>query len=316
MSRATARLLAILALLTLAIPIVGHTTVDAANPPRFLTLPFDHPERMRIQQGFYWTGAGHDKYHGGIDYIQGTLDRSRTWKSFPVYAAADGLACSQVETTQKGCIGGTGNRVLIEHTVDGKKYRTYYGHLRSISTRIPRGDKTVKVKRGELLGYAGYSGDPCCVIHLHFQLMDDHWKTVDPYGINGQRDKYPDPAGTNGIRNGRKSFWANDPPVPPSSFQDAPTKVIASPRPTRRPDRTPKPERTARPERTPRPTPTPRPERTARPTPSPTTPPEPSATPPPSMDPVVVGSVDRLVALARYLADWFSILVRGAAPGG
>ncbi len=97
------------------------------------------PSTKKIQEGFYWTGCCHVPCHGGIDYIQGTLDRSATWKSFPVYAAASGMACSQVASTQKGCIPGVGNRVLIKTKVNGKVFYHYYGHFRSMVSRIPQG---------------------------------------------------------------------------------------------------------------------------------------------------------------------------------
>lgn len=283
MARLPRLLVAFVTMLVLASgSLIPITPTTAASPvPRFLTLPFKVTPRMHIQQAQIWQGPPQDgKVHGGIDYINGRLDRSRTWRTFPVYAAASGYACANL-TDRKGCIEGNGNRVLITHTVKGRTYRTYYGHLEAISKRIPLGGKrTVFVRRGELIGYAGYSGDPCCVRHLHFQLFDPSWRTVDPYGIDGVRGEYPDPAGGNRIRNGRRSYWISDPPTPPGSFISRPVVRIPypakDPEPTRparpKPDRTPrpKPQRTPRPERTPRPQRTPRPERTPRPTAVPT----------------------------------------------
>ncbi len=200
--------------LCLLLGVLGTVSAEpaAAASHKFLTLPFHGPGSKVIQQGFYWTGCCHAAYHGGIDYIKGTRDRSATWKSFPVYAAADGMACSQLASTQKGCMPGVGNRVLIKHKVAGAVFYTYYGHLKWIVSRIPRGGAKVHVRRGDLLGYAGHSGDPCCVIHLHLQLLDGAWKTIDPYGIYGTRSQYPDPAGLNGKHVGRPSYWLSDPP--------------------------------------------------------------------------------------------------------
>jgi len=194
-----------------AVVVAPAVPVDAASH-RFLTLPFRDPEDKQIQQGMYWTGCCHPAYHGGTDYIQGTLDESSTWRSFPVYAAADGMACSQLASTQKGCISGNGNRVLIKHRVHGVVFYTYYGHLRSIVSRIPIGGARVPVKRGQLLGWSGHTGDPCCVVHLHFQLLTADWRTIDPYGINSTREAYPDPAGLNGLHVGSPSYWLSDPP--------------------------------------------------------------------------------------------------------
>jgi len=206
-----------LLVLCVALASVGAVAVAPAAPAdaashRFLTLPFHQASTKRIQEGFYWTGCCHPAYHGGIDYIEGSLDRSSTWQSFPVYAAADGMACSQLANTQKGCIPGVGNRVLIKSRVNGQVFYTYYGHFRSIVSTIPRGGARVHVRRGDLLGYSGHSGDPCCVVHLHFQLMTGDWKTIDPYGIYGQRSQYPDPAARNGKHVGSPSYWLSDPP--------------------------------------------------------------------------------------------------------
>jgi murein DD-endopeptidase MepM/ murein hydrolase activator NlpD len=306
----TPRLLVALAslLVVASASLMPTAPIVAAGPvPRFLTLPFRVTPRMHIQQGQVWQGPPQDgKVHGGIDYISGRLDRSRTWRTFPVYAAAAGYACANL-TDRKGCIVGNGNRVLITHTVKGRSYRTYYGHLEAIARRIPLGGKrTVFVKRGELIGYAGYSGDPCCVRHLHFQLFDPDWDTVDPYGIDGVRGEYPDPAGGDRIRNGRRSYWVSDPPAPPRSFISRPVVRIPypskDPEPTRparpTPDRTPRP----RPERTSRPRPerTRRPERTPRPTPRPTATPTrvPNLRPAPS-----------LVAAARGALEWWAAVI-------
>jgi len=211
------RVVRTLLVLAIACMTVGAVVVAPAAPAeaashRFLMLPFHSASTKKIQEGFMWTGCCHVPIHGGIDYIQGTLDRSVTWRSFPVYAAASGMACSQVFSSQKGCISGVGNRVLIKTKVAGKVYYHYYGHFRAIVSRIPRGGAKVHVNRGDLLGYSGHSGDPCCVIHLHFQLMTGDWKTIDPYGLYSTRGNYPNPAGTNGKHAGSSSYWLSDPP--------------------------------------------------------------------------------------------------------
>ena len=211
------RVVRTLLVLSVAMMSVGAVVVAPAVPVeavsyKFLTLPFHAAATKRIEQGFYWAGCCHARYHGGIDYIEGKLDRSATWKSFPVYAAAGGMACAQVASRQKGCISGVGNRVLIRTKVNGKVFYHYYGHFRTMVSRIPRGGARVHVNRGDLLGYSGYSGDPCCVTHLHFQLMTADWKTIDPYGIYGTRSQYPNPARTNGRRNGSPSYWLGNPP--------------------------------------------------------------------------------------------------------
>src|SRR3989344_3984171 len=66
--------------------------VEEPTPPRhFLELPFRPNIGTQIQQGWYYTGG---REHKGLDYIAGELDRSATWESFEVLAAADGKACA------------------------------------------------------------------------------------------------------------------------------------------------------------------------------------------------------------------------------
>lgn len=188
----------------------------SSGTPKFLTLPFPIAAGMRIQQAWLWTGGGHAALHRGVDYIHGRIDQAATWKSFPVIAAADGKACAQLDG-KHGCVEGIGNRVFIKHRVDGKVFYTYYGHLRWIDPAIPRGslDDTITVKRGQLLGYAGHSGDPPGVIHLHFELRNRHRYHRDPYDLYGTRDAYPDPAGRNHKQPGANHYWLTDPPAPP-----------------------------------------------------------------------------------------------------
>lgn len=295
------------------------TTVAARRTPHFLSLPFKATKGMHIQQANIWLGAPTPgRVHGGIDYINGTPDRPRTWRTFPVYAAAAGYACANL-TGRKGCIEGIGNRVLITHTVNGRTYRTYYGHLEAISTRIPLGGKrTVYVRRGELLGYAGYSGDPCCVRHLHFQLFDPNWRTVDPYGIDGTRGEYPNPQGTNGIHNGRRSYWISDPPTEPGRFiTDRRVREIPYPgqKPSRhgsrKPRRTPRPSQTQRAERTPGPARTRRPEATPRPSVAPTPTPTPSQAPPRPGPSLVATTTSVLVWWTRVVTQMLSALRGG-----
>ena len=70
----------------------------------------------------------------------------------------------------------------------GKKYRSDDGHLRRHLQVDPhrRQDRVGQAWRAA--GYSGYSDDPRCVTHLHFQLFDPRWRTVDPYGIYSAPD--------------------------------------------------------------------------------------------------------------------------------
>lgn len=149
---------------------------------------------MNLQQGWVYTAPlppgckGDSTLHCGIDYIEGTIDNSPTWQHFPVVAAADGEACGN-------CVDGPGNKVYIKHTVNGKAWYTYYGHLDWIAPWIPIGSRTntVHVTRGSQIGTAGDRGTNSGWVHLHFGFTDGTacgkafcWS--DPYDLRAKRD--------------------------------------------------------------------------------------------------------------------------------
>lgn len=203
--------------------------------PRFLTLPFRSTAGMRIEQGWLWVGSGHEPLHGGVDYIRGQVHKASTWKSFPVIAAASGRACAGLDGQPSCGFTGVGNRVVMRHRLNGHWWYTYYGHLRTIDPSIPLNRRSdAKLMRGTFLGAAGYSGDPCCVIHLHFSVFDASYVEWDPYGLYARRGRYPDPAGKNGLRNGPDALWKSDPPrVPPSRSGSAARALVAPSRAAR-----------------------------------------------------------------------------------
>ncbi len=184
--------------------------------PHFLTLPFPSDPAMKIQQG--WTSAFEPNHHA-IDYIKGTLDESRDWQSFPVLAAADGdAACGALASDRSSkCVKGEGNRVLITHHVNGQKYYTYYGHLKSIASKILIGnrDTPITIHRGQVIGTAGDTGTNPGWVHLHFGLTTPNFGWIGPYDISSTRNKYPDPNGTDGLRSGSNNYWTTNPPSSP-----------------------------------------------------------------------------------------------------
>jgi murein DD-endopeptidase MepM/ murein hydrolase activator NlpD len=151
----------------------------------FLTLPFEAGSNMSMLSGWYYSSSG--GLHNGIDYINGNSNGPRGWGTFPVIAAADGLACGNCSSRQ-------GNAVWIQHKVNGATFYTYYGHLASISSDIPVGSqsRTVAVKRGQFLGWAGDTGSRGA-LHLHFALYNASSRALDPYGIHKLRQHYPKP---------------------------------------------------------------------------------------------------------------------------
>lgn len=160
--------------------------VAAVAPAPFLSLPFTPNANMSILSGWYYSSSG--GFHGGIDYIKGNVNSLSTWATFPVIASADGEACGN-------CSGRQGNAVWVKHNVGGATYYTYYGHLASIASGIPIGSqsRTVKVKRGQLLGMAGDTGAGHGILHLHFALYNASSQPLDPYSIGKLRQYYPTP---------------------------------------------------------------------------------------------------------------------------
>jgi murein DD-endopeptidase MepM/ murein hydrolase activator NlpD len=114
--------------------------------------PVSDKDLTRIASGF---GTRIDpvykvpKFHAGLDFAApiGT----------PIYATADGVVTDAGYNE-----GGYGNRVVINH---GFGYETLYGHMYRIKAK--RGQK---VKRGEVIGYAGSTGKstgPHCHYEVH-----------------------------------------------------------------------------------------------------------------------------------------------------
>lgn len=108
--------------------------------------------------------AGNKGVHGGIDV------RHNGYPNQDVYAVADGkviktytkCSCSSVSD----CGNTYGNYVFVEHTVNGVKYQSRYGHLLYGSITVSVGDT---VKAGQKLGCMGNSGNSYGE-HLHFEI--------------------------------------------------------------------------------------------------------------------------------------------------
>jgi murein DD-endopeptidase MepM/ murein hydrolase activator NlpD len=164
----------------------------------FLTLPFQAGARMSVLSGWYYSGGG--GFHGGIDFINGSVNNISGWETFPVIAAADGEACGN-------CTSRQGNAVWVKHNINGATYYTYYGHLASIAKGIPLGSQssTVYVKRGQVVGMAGDTGARG-ILHLHFALYNANSTPMDPYGIGKLRQYYPQPGDS---KPGRGWFLGN-----------------------------------------------------------------------------------------------------------
>jgi hypothetical protein len=199
---------------------------------------------MALLQGWFYDSGG---LQSGIDYFRyhnaETITRTNPFSRFPVVAAADGEACGQLDdavtahlthtTTATRCVRGYGHRVFVRHSVRGKTYYTYYGHLDTIADTIPLGDRTrtAHVKRGEFLGFAGNTGTNGGTIHLHFGLLslEDGW--IDPYDIRKTHEFYPDPNSQNGLHSGLNDYWQTNPPTYASDVLWPPEGQVLSPVP-------------------------------------------------------------------------------------
>ena len=96
------------------------------------------------------------KFHSGVDFS--------TKMNAEVYATGDGVV--DIDKTQ----WGYGKMVTIDH---GYGYKSMYAHLNRFAVR-----KGQKVKRGQLIGYAGSTGKSTG-IHLHYELRKDD-VPIDP----------------------------------------------------------------------------------------------------------------------------------------
>ena len=94
--------------------------------------------------------SGREEFHRGIDLsiTQGT----------PVLATADGIV------SFSGWNGGGGNVIVVEH---GHGYSTYYAHNQRNAVQVGQ-----RVKRSELIGYAGATGS-ATGSHVHYEI----WKS-------------------------------------------------------------------------------------------------------------------------------------------
>ena len=111
--------------------------------------------------------TGIKDFHSGIDIS--------TNPGTPVKATADGII------TFAGWNGGSGNLVAIEH---GHGFSTFYAHNRSITVRVGQ-----KVKRGEVISYAGSTGNSTGP-HVHYEIWKNG-KAINPYEFLGGHNVFP-----------------------------------------------------------------------------------------------------------------------------
>lgn len=126
-----------------------------------LDYPVADPVRIAQRFGVNTTGVA-DFYtrfglpaHEGIDFGGDERD--------PIFAAADGVILA---LTKEDGVHAYGNHIRITHLTERHEYTSVYAHLIGFVSTLKVGQK---VRRGELIGYLGCSGN-CFGDHLHFAL--------------------------------------------------------------------------------------------------------------------------------------------------
>jgi murein DD-endopeptidase MepM/ murein hydrolase activator NlpD len=92
----------------------------------------------------------------------------------PIYTAASGTVVAA------GPASGFGNWVVIDHTIDGKKYSMVYGHMPASSITVKQGDTVTMGQQIASVGTEGKSTGP----HLHWEIWEggrfDGGQPIDP----------------------------------------------------------------------------------------------------------------------------------------
>ena len=100
--------------------------------------------------------TGARDFHSGMDIAADP--------GLPVKATADGIV------SYAGWSGGSGNLVALEH---GFGFSTFFAHNRLVAVNVGQ-----KVKRGDILGYVGSTGNSTGP-HLHYEVWKEG-KALDP----------------------------------------------------------------------------------------------------------------------------------------
>ena len=111
---------------------------------------------------------GECRSHAGVDIGAAT--------GTPVYSISDG----KVVFAEYGWNGGYGNKIVVQHYINGQNYTSLYGHLSGINVNV--GDIVTK---DSVIGFVGNTGNSYGS-HLHLNLClglnscISRWQTTDP----------------------------------------------------------------------------------------------------------------------------------------
>lgn len=187
---------------------------SSVNSRAFLKMPMPRDEDAKTVQGWKYNALIRGTFnHRGSDFILGSdMHDADTWRTFPVLAAADGVACVGSYVDE---IHGKGNFVEILHP---NSYRTKYLHNDPESllwTDFPDcegvEDTWMPIRQGQKLSEASDYASDEGLVHLHFEVLDPLGNKVDPFDLYTTRDSYPDPSFRNGKLCGKNTLWVNCP---------------------------------------------------------------------------------------------------------
>ncbi|MCF2706641.1 M23 family metallopeptidase [Arcanobacterium haemolyticum] len=100
--------------------------------------------------------SGGTSFHAGEDFAAAL--------NTPIYAIADGVVVHAGE----GIEGRSNNLIIVEHTIEGHTYQSWYIHMYDDGVLVKAGDK---VKAGQQIGKVGSNGNSTGP-HLHLEIHD------------------------------------------------------------------------------------------------------------------------------------------------
>ena len=128
-----------------------------------------------LQSGYMTSTWYSDDFYDGTCRSHAGVDIGAS-EGTPVYSISDG----KVVYAEWGWNGGYGNKVVIQHYINGQNYTSLYGHVSSINVNV--GDIVTK---DSVIGFVGNTGNSYGA-HLHLNLCVgltscvSRWETTDP----------------------------------------------------------------------------------------------------------------------------------------
>ena len=128
-----------------------------------------------LQSGYMTSTWYSDYFYDGTCRSHAGVDIGAS-EGTPVYSISDG----KVVYAEWGWNGGYGNKVVIQHYINGQNYTSLYGHLSGINVNV--GDIVTK---DSVIGFVGNTGNSYGA-HLHLNQCIgltscvSRWETTDP----------------------------------------------------------------------------------------------------------------------------------------